>query len=400
MKKPKDNTFDVRLELKDRALASSSEGITISDPSLPDNPLIYVNKGFERITGYSAESVLGRNCRFLQGDQTDKQAADIVRESINAEKPCTVEILNYRKDGTSFWNRLSITPVRDASGKTTHFIGIQSDITARRQVEDALKAANAKMTEDLNAAAELQKSLLPNRLPAVEHAQFAWQFKPCEQLAGDILNIVQLDEHHTAVYMVDVSGHGVSASLMAVAVSKLLSPAADASVLFLTEEPGSENRLIAPPKTVAERLNAYFQLDEESSKFMTMIYGVLDTENHTFDYICAGHPPPVLLPATGEPEILHDEQFPVGVIDQPHYTQRRIELKNGDTFMIYTDGVTDAFNTASEPFSEDRLINQLRSKPKQKPDMLLSGIIQSVEDWCGPEPIKDDISLLGFQYTR
>jgi len=124
--------FNVSLKLKDRALASASEGITISDPSRPDNPLIYVNKGFENLTGYSAASVLGRNCRFLQGPLTNPDTAEQIRESIKAEKSCTVEILNYRKDGTTFWNRLSITLVRDKTSRTTHFIGVQSDITARR----------------------------------------------------------------------------------------------------------------------------------------------------------------------------------------------------------------------------------------------------------------------------
>ena len=97
----------VPLDLKDRALAAAAEGITISDPSLPDNPLIYVNSGFERITGYPAAAVLGKNCRFLQGPDTDPEAAAIIRQAVIEETECTVEILNYRRDGSSFWNRLS-----------------------------------------------------------------------------------------------------------------------------------------------------------------------------------------------------------------------------------------------------------------------------------------------------
>ena len=84
--------------------------MTISDPSLPDNPLIYANNGFEELTGYSAEEVIGRNCRFLQGPDTDEKSTEIIREAIRNERACTVQILNYKKDGTPFWNRLSITP--------------------------------------------------------------------------------------------------------------------------------------------------------------------------------------------------------------------------------------------------------------------------------------------------
>jgi PAS domain S-box-containing protein len=134
--------FEVPMELKDSALASAAEGITISDFTKPDNPLIYANKGFETLTGYSAKKVLGHNCRFLQGPETDPATAEQIREAIKAEKPCTVEILNYRKDGTTFWNRLSITPVRDKNKRTTHFIGVQSDITAQRLTQDRKRRWN------------------------------------------------------------------------------------------------------------------------------------------------------------------------------------------------------------------------------------------------------------------
>jgi len=92
------------------------------------------------------------------------------------------------------------------------------------------------MAEDLNSAAQVQRAFLPHVLPKIENIEFAWHFKPCEQLAGDILNIIKLDEKHIAVYLLDVSGHGVSAALLAVAVSKLLSPVSDTSILFLIKK--------------------------------------------------------------------------------------------------------------------------------------------------------------------
>jgi PAS domain S-box-containing protein len=134
-----------QLELKDRALAASAEGITIADASLPDNPLIYANAGFERLTGYSVAEVLGRKCRFLQGPGTDPATLDTLRTAIREKRAVTVQLLNYRKDGTMFWNRLSITPVEDASGEVTHFIGVQSDVTAEKQAKDALQNANEQL---------------------------------------------------------------------------------------------------------------------------------------------------------------------------------------------------------------------------------------------------------------
>ena len=127
------------LVLKERALDVAAEGVAIADARFPDRPLIYVNKGFERMTGYAVAEVLGRNCRFLQGPETGAEAIAEIRAALAECRECLVEILNYRKDGSTFWNRLSITPVRDPSGEVTHFIGIQSDVTARREAEDGLR---------------------------------------------------------------------------------------------------------------------------------------------------------------------------------------------------------------------------------------------------------------------
>ncbi len=123
------------LHLRDRAMGATTEGITISDPSLPDHPLIYANSGFERLTGYSSAEVIGRNCRLLQGPDTDPAAIAEIRTALREQRECSVEFLNYRKDGSPFWNRLSITPVRDGNGRISHFIGVQSDITHRKEVE-------------------------------------------------------------------------------------------------------------------------------------------------------------------------------------------------------------------------------------------------------------------------
>jgi PAS domain S-box-containing protein len=150
-----------QLALKDRALDVAAEGITIADARLPARPLIYANEGFERLTGYPVAEVLGRNCRFLQGPGSDPAAVAEIRAAIAAERECIVEILNYRRDGSSFWNRLSITPVRDDGGAVTHYIGIQSDVTARREAEDGLRRAKEALDHDLRLAARVQQALLP-----------------------------------------------------------------------------------------------------------------------------------------------------------------------------------------------------------------------------------------------
>lgn len=127
--------IDERLHLLEEAIAACGAGIVISDATLPEQPIIYCNQGFEKITGYTREEVLGKNCRFLQGPKTDPIALQEIRTSLKQGRDCHVILNNYRKDGTTFWNELTISPVRDANGKVTHFVGIQNDITSRRSAE-------------------------------------------------------------------------------------------------------------------------------------------------------------------------------------------------------------------------------------------------------------------------
>jgi PAS domain S-box-containing protein len=125
--------------LKERAMDEAPIGITVSDPSLPDNPLVYVNESYVEMTGYEASEALGRNCRFLQGPGSDPETVAAMREAIAAEEPVSVELVNYRKDGSSFWNRVDVAPVRDASGTVTHFVGFQTDVTDRKRAEAEAK---------------------------------------------------------------------------------------------------------------------------------------------------------------------------------------------------------------------------------------------------------------------
>ncbi|MEP0783710.1 PAS domain-containing protein [Coleofasciculus sp. FACHB-129] len=140
------------LRLYDRAMAATSCGIVISDASLPNNPIIYCNPAFEKITGYSTAEVLGRNCRFLQGKDTDPAAIEQIRQAVRKGKECQVVLKNYRKDGTPFWNDLSISPVYDDEGRVTQFIGVQTDITERKAAQEAQCEGETRLRLALGAA--------------------------------------------------------------------------------------------------------------------------------------------------------------------------------------------------------------------------------------------------------
>lgn len=129
------------IQLRDRATRAVSQGILITDPHQHDNPIIYASPSFENLTGYSEAEVVGRNCRFLQGPMTARSTVADLREAIRNGKECTVELVNYRKDGSQFWNSLSVTPVRDEGGKIVHFVGVIADVTQRRSLEDQFRQA-------------------------------------------------------------------------------------------------------------------------------------------------------------------------------------------------------------------------------------------------------------------
>ncbi|MEG5057637.1 EAL domain-containing protein [Microcoleus sp. A2-C5] len=145
------DTTSESLWLRDRALAATSSGIIIADAIAPGCPILYCNRAFERLTGYSADEVLGRNCRFLQGPDTDRATVAKIRDALRQGREIQATIKNYRKDGTPFWNKLSLSPLRDDSGNLTHFVGVQSDLSERIEIQEALQQANDQLQTILEA---------------------------------------------------------------------------------------------------------------------------------------------------------------------------------------------------------------------------------------------------------
>lgn len=137
------------LRLKERAMDEAPVGITITDPTREDNPLVYVNDRFEALTGYDRSEVLGRNCRFLQGEDTDPETRRLLRERIDAEESVAVDIVNYRKNGSRMWQKLDIAPVRDDDDCVTNFVGFQTEITDRKIRERRLEVLNRVLSHNL-----------------------------------------------------------------------------------------------------------------------------------------------------------------------------------------------------------------------------------------------------------
>lgn len=381
-----------QLALKDRALDVTAEGVTIADARLPDRPLIYVNEGFERVTGYRAADVLGRNCRFLQGPDSDPAVVAEIRAAVAEYRECVVEILNYRKDGSRFWNRLSIAPVRDDLGEVTHYIGIQSDVTARREAEDRLRRVKEALEQDLRLAARVQQALLPPAETRVGGVRIAHAFHPCTDLAGDAVGVVPLLDGQVGLYLLDVSGHGVGAALLSFTLNHMLSPSAEGGLLVEDSEHGP--RVVAPSR-VAERLNRQFPMDR-TRQYFTFVYGVLDALQGRFRYVMAGHPAPVLVPRAGMPVPLPGGGLPIGMIEHATFADETAVLQPGDRLYFYTDGVIEAMDDSEEEFGYARLVaelHRLRDRPLRAGLDLVAAVVR---DWSAGD-LRDDVSLLAVE---
>jgi len=204
--------------LRERAVIATDIAFTITDPRQEDDPLVWVNPSFSRISGYSYEESVGRNCRFLQGPATEAASVDDLRTALQSQQPVTTTLLNYRKDGTAFWNQLSITPVFDGEGELVSFVGVQTDVTERVRVEDdrrtafAAERAARRDAEEAHAAADaarVQAELAQSRLALMAEATSTLSAtldmddllgrlaSLCVPLLADWVFITLVDEHGT-----------------------------------------------------------------------------------------------------------------------------------------------------------------------------------------------------------
>jgi phosphoserine phosphatase RsbU/P len=280
----------------------------------------------------------------------------------------------------------------------THFIGVQSDVTEEQNARDALRdanrelrSANDRLRRDLEAAARVQRSFLPSRLPEVQGARLASMFRPCTELAGDMFNALSLDGGRIGLYVLDVSGHGVASSLLSVTVSHMISAGGDPSV------DGPDGSILRLPAKALERLNRQFPTAPETAQYFTIVCAVYDPATREFRYALAGHWEPILVPREGPAARLAPGGLPIGLFPDATYSEESVRLNPGERVYLYTDGVLDAENGAGEDFGIHRLLAQMernRDLPLQEGLNLLTA---ELERWTGSADLQDDVSVLALE---
>jgi sigma-B regulation protein RsbU (phosphoserine phosphatase) len=303
---------------------------------------------------------------------------------------------------------LLVSTFENAVAKNQELIAANEDLSLARDklqqsnselsaLNDKISTINARMVRDLEAAAKVQRSLLPPDDAAVPAATVAWRYVPCQDLAGDFLNFFPLDAEHTGLFVVDVSGHGVPSSLMAVTVGRFLSPKVSEQSLLVRQRPDG-GVTVATPAEVATQLNRLFQADEFSGLYFTILYGVLHVPTGRLDYVSGGHPALVHVPMNGPPAYHGAEGFPIGFVPDVEYTQASLQLAPGDRIYLYSDGVTEAMDKDQNPLGEQALVDCIAAGRRQPLDETVAGLLATVEQWCQPNGPLDDVSILGLEW--
>lgn len=294
----------------------------------------------------------------------------------------------------------ALQAARDGKGNQlatlSHFLGQMSSlITAQHKhllelIEEVKAAAETKakyagLQQELEIARSMQLSILPSKFPARPEVDLAATMIPAKEVGGDFYDYFMLDDTHLALVVADVSGKGVAAAFFMAIARTLLQATA---------------RFLAKPAECIERLNDRLSAENEQMMFVTTFYGVLDLQTGAFEYVNAGHNPPIRWGADSSVETLPGTQgIALAVADDMQFGDCTVYLKPGDTLILFTDGVTEANDVDEVLFGDNRLQNVVRSLPVGGLVGEIPGrIVDAINVFAGKAPQADDITCLAVRY--
>jgi serine phosphatase RsbU (regulator of sigma subunit) len=246
----------------------------------------------------------------------------------------------------------------------------------------AAARAKARLDHEIEIASGIQQRLLPKQLPDLPYVAVTGSTLACHSVGGDCFDVIELGGGRHGFFVGDVSGKGISAALLATLLQGIFFTTASTDI---------------PLPNVFGRVNRYLCERSGDDRYATVFYGVLDQAGH-FEYVNAGHVPPLILRRTGAIEGLASGNLPVGMFDEAEFSSAAVDLQEGDFLVIYTDGVSEAANIHSELFEEHRLRTVLEQFKGQKVDQITEAIREGVKAFTAGAPQSDDITILAVQY--
>lgn len=266
--------------------------------------------------------------------------------------------------------------------------------TLQKMLERETRAKQA-MVEDLKAAEMLQRALLPDKGCRIGQVELAHFYQPAMGVAGDIYNVFPLDDTHVAFYLIDVAGHGIRSAMLSFYASQLLS-ANGASRSLCYDEDGA----ISTPSRVVARLNQTFTNDADQRDYLTMIYGVLDTETGRCRLCQAGHPSPLHIPVDQRrPQYIGKGGFAVGMLEEATYEDLHISLAKGDRLLLASDGLYECRLKTQQALTPNHMVGLMAHLRQFSTQAVQSQLDAMFSAMAARQPIEDDLSVLLLEWT-
>ncbi len=270
---------------------------------------------------------------------------------------------------------------------------LRHETEARKQREAEMTEVLVQLRRDMCAAGALQASMLPPQQGRLANIDYAHFYQPCSEVGGDHLNVYRLNDEQMAIFLLDVSGHGVPSSLLSVTLNRHLADITPGESVVVDADGRARK-----PSAVVARLNQQYQMDDEQAIYFTMFYGVFHIQERRLDYVQAGHPAMVVSRTQAGVKAYGDGDMPVGMLDFAHYTDHRLCFESGDRFYLYSDGLVEA-EYEGEQYGESRLcaaIMSCRSLP-------LAETVNYLEDenkrWLAGQHAADDVTILALEVS-
>lgn len=320
-------------------LESMADWVRVVDRS---GTIIYANRAIKAALG---QDIVGGMCYYAYGK--DKACNFCITERTID----TGEIV--QKEETIYGRQFSVksSPVTNKEGKIFAAVEVFRDVTRERKLELELIERNKKMRRDLDVARKIQEKILPEAGNKY-NLDIDYVYSPSEMLSGDIFDIFSIDEDHLGIYIADVSGHGVSASMM---------------TMFIRQSMRSiKDEISSPSKALKELQSQFHKLNLEVDKYFTIFYGVFNKSTYEFRYSNAGHNClPMVYSQEGDISLLELKGYPIlSLFEEVNYDEKKLFLEKDDKILLYTDGITEVRNKDGEEFGVEgivKLIEENRS---------------------------------------
>jgi len=267
---------------------------------------------------------------------------------------------------------------------------------ARMVAEEQLMVRQIEIEQSLCSASHIQRSLLPSTLPHTEAFSFSWEFLPCETVGGDLFHLAPLSENALMVYLLDVSGHGIPSAMVTVSVYQSLAAHTGRLVKRILDRPPYFE--VPGPAEVLTGLDREYPF-ERFEKFFTIVYLLLDPHSGRIRYCNGGHPAPILVRSDGSWALLDEGGTLVGMGGLVPYQEAQVQLVPGDRLYLYSDGVTEHFSPAGEPYGDRRLLDFLLRHRTLPLERVIHGLMSDLQGYGRGRPPGDDVSFLGIQFN-